>query len=63
MGYEVVETRIVGRVSRHNSPRDTRDIKQWNEFIDAVRDLAAQYPEIELDVVTGWPLEVPTYGE
>ena len=61
MGYETVEVRVVGRVSRHNSPQDTRDIKVWNAFVDDVRDLAAD-ADLELDVM-GEELEVPSYGE
>jgi len=33
MGYEQVELKIVGKVSRHNSPRDRVHDKIWEEFL------------------------------
>lgn len=36
MGYEQVELKIVGKVSRHNSPRDRIGDKIWEEFVDYI---------------------------
>lgn len=36
MGYEQVELKIVGKVSRHNSPRDRVHDKIWEEFVNYI---------------------------
>jgi hypothetical protein len=33
MGYEQVELKIVGKLSKHNSPRDGVHEKIWEEFV------------------------------
>lgn len=61
MGYELLSARVSGRVSRHNSEQDGRDITRWNEVVEKLRALEAEYDDIDL-MVSAYAVEVPTYG-
>ena len=57
MGYDIVELRASGRVSRHNSEQDAHDNEAWNSFVQEVKMLAdtPEYETISI-YVSGWQL-------
>ena len=50
MGYEHVEFKVVGSVSRHNSEKDKKHDELWQEVIKRVEEIMEdpKYSEIQL---------------
>lgn len=62
MGYDLLTFNGWARVSRHNSSRDNADNSRWNEFVEKLHALTAEYPDIDLDA-SAYPIEgYPDYG-
>lgn len=52
MGWDKVELRIMGRVSRHNSQQDKDDDSDWEELRHRIELIIREhrYDRLELDV-------------
>lgn len=63
MGYERVQGEIVGRVSRHNAPRDVGDIRAWNVLCDEINTMLKrpEFARLGTDFY-GNKLHEPDYG-
>lgn len=52
MGWDLMNLQIRGRVSAHNSDQDRKDRADWEEFVERVKNIAAEhrYTALDLDV-------------